>query len=266
MTEVEYVRATYYNAQIKYLKRDKVAAVSLASGGAMVMPGEIVIFFAGDDCIVEARNNYVYGDFDVEALDKQLRLSQRGAKAWAEYYLGAGNTLLINARDYPMLNETLKGKDTDLIGAIYRDEIWIALSCVNDIMSGLRQKIIAEQTQPGFAHMPRKHDEELEADYGLSITVTLVMGEGQPGQENCPPGLRSDFPDCRRIYLKEMDATPDEICLEKETGWAKKICVRKSDFPELISLCYSDGTGDWDWKGLLDLIDGDVVCIHGYGD
>lgn len=266
MTEVEYLRATFDNAQIKYLKRDKVAAVSLASGGAMGMPGEVVIFFAGDDCIVEARNNYVYGDFNIEALDKQLHLSQRGAKAWTEYYLGAGNTLLINARDYPMLDGTLKGKDTDLIGAICRDEIWIAISCVNDIMSGLRQKIVAEQNCEGYAPNALREYDEDEVDLGSPITVTLTLGDRQSRQDGFSPDLRCDFPDCRRIYLKEMDATPDEICLKKETGWAKKICVKKSDFPKLISLWYSDGTGDWDWKGLLDLIEGDTVCIQGYGD
>lgn len=122
------MKARLDNTQIKYLKRDKVAAVSLASSGAMGTPGEVVIFFAGDDCIVEAQCNYVYGDFDIEALDKRLHLSRRGAKAWTEYDLGAGNTLLINAHDYPKLDETLRGKDTAIVGTIYRDEIWIALS------------------------------------------------------------------------------------------------------------------------------------------
>ncbi len=263
MTEVEYLQTRFENTQIKYLERDKVAAVSLASGGAMGTPGEVVIFYAGDDYIIEARSNYVYGDFDVEALNKQLRLSQRGTKAWTEYDLGAGNILLVNARDYPMLNETLNGKDIDLIGAIYRDEAWIALSYVNDIMSGLRQRITLEQTQLGFAHRPHTHEEETDDGPGLSSTVSLVVDEEQ---RNCYPELRCDFPDCRRIYLQEMDATPDEICLEKETGWAKKICVKKTDFPKLISLWYSDGTRDWDWKGLLDMVEGDIVCIQGFGD
>lgn len=266
MAEVEYLQTRFENTQIKYLKRTKVAAVSLASDGAMSMPGEVVIFYADDDYIIEARGNYVYGGFDVEALDKQLRLSQRGTKAWAEYDLGAGNILLVNARDYPMLDETLNGKDTDLIGAIYRDEAWIALSCVNDIMSELRQKIIAEQTQTGFTHRLHTHDEELEDGYGLPITVSLVIGEGKLEHKDFASELDCTLPDCSRIYLKEMDVTPDEICLEKEVGWAKRICVKKSDFPKLMSLWYSEGTGDWNWKELLDLIDGDVVCIQGYGD
>ena len=174
--------------------------------------------------------------------------------------------MLVKARVYPMLDGTLSGKDTDLIGAIYRDEIWIALSCVNDIMSGLRKKIIAEQSYEGYTLEAQQEYDEDELDLGSPITVTLVVSDGQLRQGDYPPELRCDFPDCRRIYLKEMDATPDEICLEKETGWVKKICVKKSDFPKLISLWYSDGTGDWDWKGLLDSIEADTVCIQGYGD
>ena len=63
-----------------------------------------------------------------------------------------------------------------------------------------------------------------------------------------------------------MDKLDNSLYISKEIGWKRELCVRKIDVPRIIGLWYPDGTGAWDFKRLIDQIDGDLVWIIGYGD
>lgn len=41
---------------------------------------------------------------------------------------------------------------------------------------------------------------------------------------------------------------------------------RKIDVPRIMELWYPDGTGAWEYKHLIDQIEGDLVWIVGFGD
>ena len=262
MTEVVFQQGFLNNERVKYLRRKDIAAVTIAGGGAMGTPGEVVIYYVDDGYIIEAKGNYVYGNLDLDKLCKCLHLEARGPKAWTEYDLGMGNTLFVNARDYESFDFNLS-QCPEMVGEVYRREAWIVLSAMHRIMDELREKIYAELYGPQIHDEPGPADDEELLDMGMPVTVCIAMSEEQAQRENCTQCF-SDFPDASRIYL-EMDAVPADLCLERETGWEKKLCLKKVDFTRLISLWYPDGV-DWDWKQALDRIDGDTVWIIAFGD
>ena len=120
--------------------------------------------------------------------------------------------------------------------------------------------------KPWEMDKPFGDDEWADDEWGkMPVVVSIAMSDEQAKREHRVCGL-SEFPDSSRIYF-EMDDAPADICVVEETGWAKRLRLKKADFPKLISLWYPDGIKrDWNWRQELDRIDGDTVWVIGFGD
>lgn len=97
------------------------------------------------------------------------------------------------------------------------------------------------------------------------VEVMFAMSEEQALWEGGRRCIYPKFPDSKRIYFA-MDKLDDSLCISKRIGWEREICVRKLDIPRIMDFWYPDGTGAWDYKRLIDPIDGDWVWIVGFGD
>lgn len=97
------------------------------------------------------------------------------------------------------------------------------------------------------------------------VEVMFAKSEEQAQREDGSRCIYPEFPDSKRIYFA-MTKLDDSLCISKTTGWEREICVRKIDVPRIMELWYPDGTGTWDYKHLIDQIDGDLVWIIGFGD
>ncbi len=97
------------------------------------------------------------------------------------------------------------------------------------------------------------------------VSVMFAKGKEQVQREGGKQCLYPAFPDSRRIYFA-MEALDDSMCVHREIGWEREICVRKADLPHIMELWYPDGTASWDYMALINQIEGDVVWIIGFGD
>lgn len=97
------------------------------------------------------------------------------------------------------------------------------------------------------------------------VAVMFAMSEEQAQREGSRRCIYPEFPDGRRIYFA-MEKLDDSLCIRKKIGWEREICVRKIDVPCIMELWYPDGTGVWDYKRLIDQIEGNWVWMIGFGD
>lgn len=97
------------------------------------------------------------------------------------------------------------------------------------------------------------------------VEVMFAKSKEQARQEGSSRCIYPEFPDCKRIYFA-MGELDDSLCISKEIGWERMLCVRKIDIPRIMEVWYPDGTGAWDYKRLIDQIEGDLVWIIGFGD
>lgn len=97
------------------------------------------------------------------------------------------------------------------------------------------------------------------------VSVMFAKSKEQAQRESCKRCIYPEFPDCKRIYFA-MEELSDSLCISKEIGWERTLCVRKIDISRIMGLWYPDGTGAWDYKRLIDQIEGDLVWIIGFGD
>lgn len=132
------------------LEKRNVAAVAVTVGGGMGTPGEVVVYYRRKDDILVARGNYVYGDIDMGLLKEKLGLFDKSGGDWKEFYMGCGNSLLVNSADYPELAKKFEGKCDEDIGDIHYAEIMNALSGTVSHSGNKRQRnraIAAETMQ-----------------------------------------------------------------------------------------------------------------------
>lgn len=126
--EIKAVEITITNRDAAHLKKGDVAAIAITAGGGMGTPGKIVVYHRQKDKIIIAKGNYVYGDIDMDLLNERLGCFGKNDADWKEFYIGCGNTLLVNSVDYPELARKFEGKCDDEIGVIHYAEIVKALS------------------------------------------------------------------------------------------------------------------------------------------
>ena len=110
------------------------------------------------------------------------------------------------------------------------------------------------------------YDDTAFDDYNpCPVEVMFAKSKEQAQQEGSSRCIYPEFPDCKRIYFA-MEELSDSLCISKEIGWERTLCVRKIDIPRIMELWYPDGTGAWDYKCLIDQIESNLVWIIGFGD
>ena len=109
------------NDMLDGLIYENIKAFMFAEGGAMGCPGEVRIFSLEDDKVYLRRNNFAYGDFDMDRFVehfmpmKTLHYEMFGnlihiEDGWQFIDLGAGNSLLMTDEVYEEFKEHLEGK------------------------------------------------------------------------------------------------------------------------------------------------------------
>ena len=110
------------------------------------------------------------------------------------------------------------------------------------------------------------YDDTAFDDYNpCPVEVMFAKSEEQAQREDSRRCIYPALPDSKRIYFA-MAKLDDSLCISKEIGWERGLCVRKVDIPRIMKLWYPDGTGAWDYKRLIDQIESDLVWIIGFGD
>ena len=101
-------------------------------------------------------------------------------------------------------------------------------------------------------------------DMGLSVSVYLAMSGEQAIRKGCNKCLSPQFPESKRVYgmLRDID---NNLCVYKHIGWTTVICLEKCNIGVVLHLLYPTGVPEeWDYKSLINLIDGDLVWIIGF--
>lgn len=140
----------------------------------------------------------------------------------------------------------------------------------------LARMINAAMASEDETHMTPEEEAEYDAEYGyeqdaedfgMSCGVYFAVSEKQAAKGNTVRCIMPELPDARRIYLEEMDSTPDELCVRKQKGWCKEISVLKENVDKVLALWYSEGEmADWNVEEIIDSIEGNLVYFIGFGD
>lgn len=116
------------NDLIPHFVKSDTAAIAITAGGGMGEPGAVVVYCRSGQETIAVSGNYVYGDVDMDLLGGTLGCFGENNPDWAEFYMGSGNSLLVNRTEFPVLAQRFTGKYDDEVGAIHRKEILKALS------------------------------------------------------------------------------------------------------------------------------------------
>lgn len=107
---------------------------------------------------------------------------------------------------------------------------------------------------------------DVSEDISYSIEVALAMSYEQSHRDKCARMIQPYMPEAGRLYLETLEKIPIELCVERSMGWEKMICIEKSNIKSIIDTLYPAGTGQWNWKEIVDKIEGQYVWIIGFGD
>ncbi|MCM1222966.1 MAG: hypothetical protein NC548_51795, partial [Lachnospiraceae bacterium] len=116
------------NDLIPHFVKSDTATIAITAGGGMGEAGAVVVYCRSGQETIAASGNYVYGDVDMDLLGGTLGCFGENNPDWAEFYMGCGNSLLVNRTEFPALAQRFTGKYDDEVGAIHRKEILKALS------------------------------------------------------------------------------------------------------------------------------------------
>lgn len=104
-------------------------------------------------------------------------------------------------------------------------------------------------------------------DMGMSVAVYIAMSEEQANREGVARCIQPALPDSKRVYLEEMDNTPNELCVSKKGGWAKELCVCKENAKKVLDIWYKDKQIEKsEIEDMLSKVETDVVWFMGFGD
>lgn len=176
---MEYIDIALDSENIENLSRYDVAAVSVAGGGAMGTPGEVVVYYREGGKAYASSGNQMWGSVDMKLLDKKLHCFAKN-KGWEEIYMGAGHSLFVNHTDFPELMRQFEGKYEDEVGMMHKDVIMKAL--FKDSIQGNRgnrrqryREIAAETvqiTRDGFYFVDgEKYTFDMPYDYLTEVQV-----------------------------------------------------------------------------------------------
>lgn len=136
----EIVRTDFSNHEVDYLDKQDVAAISITAGGGMGSPGQVVLYYRSRNKVVIAKGNHAYGNLNLNLLNKKLQCFYEENNGWKEFYMGAGNSLYVNASAYPELSEKFVGRYDDEIWMMHQEAIVKALSGKQSHSGDKRQK------------------------------------------------------------------------------------------------------------------------------
>ena len=94
------------------------------------------------------------------------------------------------------------------------------------------------------------------------IEVFLAMSEEQAKRQNCYRCMRSELMNSDKLY-DMLDEIPEALCISKEIGWQKEICMTKANFLELAKkwgICLMSPELDF-----INHVDGDHIWLMGFG-
>lgn len=101
-------------------------------------------------------------------------------------------------------------------------------------------------------------------DIGYTVAVYIAMSGEQSIRQGCRQCLSPQFPDSQLVYglLRKID---NKLCVSKCIGWTTVICLKKENFTTVLHFLYPEGVPqNWNYKALLDLIEGNLVWIIGF--
>lgn len=104
-----------------------------------------------------------------------------------------------------------------------------------------------------------------DMEYPLpGVEVCFAMSDEQAKKLNIPVCIQPNLPKSKDVYFA-MRKVPDELCEEKVIGWERIIKFKRQNVYKVMEYLYPDGC-DFDINKYLTQIDGDFVCIIGFGD
>lgn len=130
----EVIEEKIENEMIEDLSYENIKAFMFAEGGAMGCPGEVRIFSLEGDKVYLRRNNFAYGDFDMDRFVehfkpmKTLHYEMFGnlvhiEDGWKFIDLGAGNSLLMTDEVYNAFKDGINDKRPSEIYTVFEEAI-----------------------------------------------------------------------------------------------------------------------------------------------
>lgn len=130
----EVIKETLENEMIDGLDYQGIKALMFAEGGAMGCPGEIRLFSLEDDKVYLRKNNFAYGNFEMDRFVEHFKPMQtldyemfgnlvHIEDGWQFIDLGVGNQILMTDELYEEFKKSIENKRPPEIYQMFEDEI-----------------------------------------------------------------------------------------------------------------------------------------------